>query len=170
MRRRPRAWCWRRSCQKTMSQRRRRFSSTPSGSEWTRSHPATCLSKFRPDGVIYSLVSSRGRSPYAAFCGGQDKDEDLFWIAREGLKAPLPENWKPCKTTDEEVSPTEPRCGAITVPSADMCGCSQIYYFNFATGESVWDHPCDEYYRTLYADEVSPRLTQRSTLRKRGGR
>ena len=104
--------------------------------------------------MIYSLVSSRGRSPYAAFCGGQDKDEDLFWIAREGLKAPLPENWKPCKTTDEEVSPTEPRCGAITVPSADMCGCSQIYYFNFATGESVWDHPCDEYYRNLYHEEV----------------
>ena len=22
-----------------------------------------------------------------------------------------------------------------------------IYYFNFKTGESIWDHPCDEYYR-----------------------
>lgn len=22
------------------------------------------------------------------------------WIAREGLKAPLPEHWKPCKTND----------------------------------------------------------------------
>lgn len=30
-------------------------------------------------------------------------DKDLFWIAREGLKAPLPENWKPCKTSEEEV-------------------------------------------------------------------
>lgn len=29
----------------------------------------------------------------------------------------------------------------------------QIYYFNFATGESVWDHPCDEYYRQLYTEE-----------------
>ncbi|EKX46884.1 hypothetical protein GUITHDRAFT_70094 [Guillardia theta CCMP2712] len=63
---------------------------------------------------------------------GMDPDEDkaLFWIAREGLKAPLPENWKPCKTGDDE-----------------------IYYFNFATGESVWDHPCDEYYRNLFKDE-----------------
>ncbi|GMF45849.1 unnamed protein product [Phytophthora fragariaefolia] len=37
-------------------------------------------------------------------------------------QAPLPENWKPCKTTDTE----------------------EIYYFNFATGQSTWDHPCDE--------------------------
>ncbi len=28
------------------------------------------------------------------------KDKDLLWIAREGLKSPLPENWKPCKTVD----------------------------------------------------------------------
>lgn len=38
------------------------------------------------------------------------------------LQAPLPENWKPCKTTDTE----------------------EIYYFNFASGQSTWDHPCDE--------------------------
>jgi len=44
---------------------------------------------------------------------GMDLDEDkaLFWIAREGLKAPLPENWKPCKCKDTE----------------------EIYYFNFET-------------------------------------
>jgi len=28
-----------------------------------------------------------------------------------------------------------------------------IYYFNFVTGESIWDHPCDEYYRKLYESE-----------------
>ena len=61
------------------------------------------------------------------------QDKDLQWIAREGLKAPLPEHWKPCKTTDTD----------------------EIYYFNFSSGESTWDHPCDEYYRTLY--EVPPR-------------
>jgi hypothetical protein len=38
-----------------------------------------------------------------------------MWIAREGLKAPLPEHWKPCKT-----------------PTGD------IYYFNFQSGDSVW--------------------------------
>ena len=61
------------------------------------------------------------------------QDKDLQWIAREGLKAPLPQHWKPCKTTDTD----------------------EIYYFNFSSGESTWDHPCDEYYRTLY--EVPPR-------------
>jgi len=69
---------------------------------------------------------------YAKWLGmDPDKDQELFWVAREGLKAPLPENWKPCQTGDHE-----------------------IYYFNFATGESVWDHPCDEYYRNLYHEEV----------------
>ena len=58
------------------------------------------------------------------------EDDDLRWIVREGLKASLPKDWKPCKTGDGEV-----------------------YYFNFETGESVWDHPCDEYYRKLYEDE-----------------
>jgi centrosomal protein CEP164 len=73
-------------------------------------------------------------------------DKDLQWIAREGLKAPLPEHWKPCKTTDTD----------------------EIYYFNFSSGESTWDHPCDEYYRTLY--EVPPRRPKRLDLLSWRGR
>lgn len=26
---------------------------------------------------------------------------------------------------------------------------NEMYYFNFETGESVWDHPCDEHYRKV---------------------
>jgi hypothetical protein len=45
------------------------------------------------------------------------------------------------------------------------CRCAQpcktndgeVYYFNFSTGESVWDHPCDEYYRKLYDEEKQRR-------------
>lgn len=82
---------------------------------------------------------------YAKWLGMDvQEDRDLLWIAREGLKvrrrrlrdsrealmvsfavlhqAPLPENWKPCKTVDT----------------------GEIYYFNFATGDSTWDHPCDD--------------------------
>ena len=55
-------------------------------------------------------------------------DAHLLWVAREGLKAPLP--WKPCKSPDGE-----------------------IYYFNFSTGESVWDHPCDEHYKAKFEEE-----------------
>jgi len=68
---------------------------------------------------------------YAKWLGmDPEKDKELFWIAREGLKAPLPPEWKPCKTQDTE----------------------EIYYFNFSTGESSWDHPCDEYYRKVVDD------------------
>ena len=28
-----------------------------------------------------------------------------------------------------------------------------IYYFNFATGASTWEHPCDEFYRNLLKQE-----------------
>lgn len=69
---------------------------------------------------------------YAKWLGMDlEKDKDLYWIAREGLMAPLPKSWKPCKTKDTE----------------------DIYYFNFSTGESTWDHPCDGYYKRLYEEE-----------------
>ncbi|KAL2919813.1 hypothetical protein HK105_200730 [Polyrhizophydium stewartii] len=68
---------------------------------------------------------------YAKFLGmDPDKEKHLLWIARESLKAPLPEDWKPCQTED-----------------------GNIYYFNFKTGESMWDHPSDEHYRKLYQSE-----------------
>jgi centrosomal protein CEP164 len=45
-------------------------------------------------------------------------DQHLLWIAREGIKAPLPDDWKPCKSSSGD-----------------------IYYFNFRTGDSRWEHP-----------------------------
>jgi hypothetical protein len=54
--------------------------------------------------------------------------EKLLHIAREGLKAELPSDWKPCKTGDEN-----------------------LYYFNFVTSESTWDHPCDKIFKEKYA-------------------
>ena len=50
----------------------------------------------------------------------------LLLYAPQGLVTPLPEGWKPC-----------------AAPSGEL------YYFNFDTGESVWEHPGDEYYRNL---------------------
>jgi hypothetical protein len=65
---------------------------------------------------------------YAVWLGMSLPTDDKFlYIAKEGLKAPLPPPWKPCKTSEGE-----------------------IFYFNFSTGESVWDHPCDEFYRNQY--------------------
>lgn len=49
-----------------------------------------------------------------------------MYIAKEGLVAPLPEQWKPHQTKNNEV-----------------------YYVNIDTGEKMWEHPCDEYYQQL---------------------
>jgi len=69
---------------------------------------------------------------YAEWLGMDiEEDKDLMWIARAGLKAPLPHPWKPCQTAED----------------------GEIFYFNFETGESVWDHPCDDYHRQLYERE-----------------
>ena len=68
---------------------------------------------------------------YAAWLGMDlAADADLLWIARNGLLAPLPPAWKPCKAPDGD-----------------------IYYFNFTTSDSEWDHPCDERFKALYRAE-----------------
>ncbi|KAM4566442.1 uncharacterized protein cep164 isoform 2-T4 [Odontesthes bonariensis] len=59
-----------------------------------------------------------------------DNEPELLWLAREGIVAPLPPEWKPCQ---------------------DVTG--DIYYFNFSSGQSTWDHPCDEHYRSLVSQE-----------------
>ena len=35
-----------------------------------------------------------------------------------------------------------------------------VYYFNFASGESTWDHPCDEHYRSLYEKQKQRKLKE----------
>lgn len=59
-----------------------------------------------------------------------DTEPHLLWIAREGVVAPIPHPWKAC---------TE--------------GGDDVFYFNFETGESVWDHPSDEMYKQMVDDE-----------------
>lgn len=61
-------------------------------------------------------------------------ETDLLWIADEGIKAPLPHGWKP-----------------VTTENGDL------YYFNFDTGDSMWEHPCDEYYKNLVKSERKKR-------------
>ncbi|VDL90006.1 unnamed protein product [Schistocephalus solidus] len=59
-----------------------------------------------------------------------DKEPYLAKLVHECLTASLPENWKAC---------------------ADQQG--NLYYFNFATGDSSWEHPCDALYRRLAMEE-----------------
>ncbi|CAF0802679.1 unnamed protein product [Adineta steineri] len=63
---------------------------------------------------------------YATYIGiDPDKELDLLWLAKEGLMKPLPSGWKACQEENGE-----------------------LYYFNFDTGKSSWDHPYDEIYKT----------------------
>jgi len=67
---------------------------------------------------------------YAKYLGMDlKKDKKYFSIAREGLKAPLPEKWKPYKNSKGD-----------------------IYYINMETNQSVYEHPCDEHYRKLFQE------------------
>lgn len=59
-----------------------------------------------------------------------EEDEDLLWIAREGLTAPLPEPWEAVETGDGEV-----------------------FFRNKETHEATYVHPMDEEYRELYRQE-----------------
>jgi centrosomal protein CEP164 len=101
-----------------------------------RSRARTWKQKREGDSIILEEEIDPNYAPteeevieYAEWLGMDvAKETDLMWIAREGLIAPLPPDWKPCKTVDTE----------------------EIYYFNFTSGESIWDHPCDEHYRKLY--------------------
>eukprot|EP01062_Namystynia_karyoxenos_P004889 TRINITY_DN11730_c0_g1_i1.p1 TRINITY_DN11730_c0_g1~~TRINITY_DN11730_c0_g1_i1.p1 ORF type:complete len:1010 (+),score=255.47 TRINITY_DN11730_c0_g1_i1:75-3032(+) len=74
------------------------------------------------------------------------QDRALMWIAREALKAPLPEHWKICYTDEREV-----------------------YYFNMRTGESIWDHPMDAYYKALFRQEKAKLEKKRRKMRLYSG-
>lgn len=56
------------------------------------------------------------------------QDQELLYIAQEGLKAPLPDEWKPCQNRRGET-----------------------FYLNLRTNQRTEEHPCDTYYR-----EVNP--------------
>jgi len=65
---------------------------------------------------------------YAEWLGMDlNQDQGLLWIARDGLKALLPLAWKACQAEDGD-----------------------IFYHNFTTGESTWDHPSDEHHKRMY--------------------
>ena len=72
---------------------------------------------------------------YAEWLGLDPKeDTDLMYLAKEGLKAPLKDGWKPCTNSDNE-----------------------IFYFNFLTGQTSWTHPADEAYRTMVQEKKRAR-------------
>jgi centrosomal protein CEP164 len=59
---------------------------------------------------------------YARYLGlDLEEDKELLYLAKEGLTASLPENWKACTTKNGD-----------------------IYYFNCLSYTSSWSHPLDK--------------------------
>ncbi|NXY83501.1 CE164 protein, partial [Alcedo cyanopectus] len=59
-----------------------------------------------------------------------EKEPELLWLAEEGIMAPLPPEWKAC---------IDPQ--------------GNLYYFNFVTRESSWEHPYDTHFRRFVIQE-----------------
>ena len=79
---------------------------------------------------------------YAAYLGMDiAADTDLLWIAQQALVAELPPGWT------EHADP--------------MSG--DAYFHNAQTGETVWEHPCDSYYRNLYDTLKAEKAAKSST-------
>ncbi|NWU88818.1 CE164 protein, partial [Upupa epops] len=72
-----------------------------------------------------------------------EKEPELLWLAKQGLMEQMPPEWKPCQNANGD-----------------------IYFFNFADGRSVWEHPCDSQYRQLVLLEREKLLHQKASKKK----
>lgn len=80
---------------------------------------------------------------YAQWLGADiETDQDLFYIAREALMSDLPKEWKIYQKNDG----------------------GDPFFFNTKTGESIWDHPLDDYYKELFREEKQMK-TQNASLK-----
>ncbi|KAG5503856.1 hypothetical protein JIQ42_07374 [Leishmania sp. Namibia] len=111
------------------------MSDIPSAGEVFRGDDGT-VSTILPSNYGQDYEASEGElEEYAEYIGiDPAKEPELMWIAKEGLRAALPDGWRACQTEDNEV-----------------------YYFNFQTGESLWDHPMDEHYKSQVLSERAKR-------------
>jgi hypothetical protein len=97
----------------------------------------------QPKPIILEELIDRNYEPtteeiteYAAWLGMDlETERDLFWIARTALKEPVPKPWKACRMDNSD----------------------DIFYFNFETGDSIWDHPCDIRFKQMYEEEKKKR-------------
>lgn len=114
----------------------KRISSSTASAELTKSLPATPSSSSQgSSSVICEEVfdeacfpSSEEINEYASLIGiDPQKEPHLLYLAKEGLMAALPTDWKICYSEEK----------------------NGHYYHNTRTKESQWDHPLDAIYRDL---------------------
>eukprot|EP00929_Paragymnodinium_shiwhaense_P000605 TRINITY_DN100859_c0_g1_i1.p1 TRINITY_DN100859_c0_g1~~TRINITY_DN100859_c0_g1_i1.p1 ORF type:complete len:572 (-),score=167.50 TRINITY_DN100859_c0_g1_i1:98-1759(-) len=81
---------------------------------------------------------------YAEFLGiDVDKEPQLMWIAKEGVVAPVPHPWKACTENEEDV-----------------------FYFNFETSESIWDHPSDDKFKRMVEEHRQKHVEEQAAKKK----
>ena len=73
------------------------------------------------------------------------RDEAYLQLARQGLQAVLPSEWKPCQVPGEE----------------------GVFYFNFETGQSQWEHPCVTLFREKFESERKKEEAEGSPRREK---
>ncbi len=84
-----------------------------------------------------------------------DRESELMWIARAGITAPLPSGWKPVSVFS---SNSHKLCLSSSSLFEIFVFCSQmddgeLYFYNFNTNQSSWEHPSDEKYRQMVREE-----------------
>lgn len=79
---------------------------------------------------------------YAIYLGMDPlKDKQYFWIAKEGLKSPLPQNWRPYRNRNGE-----------------------ILYYNIESNEFITEHPSDQYYMALFKEQKQKKNPLKPTV------
>jgi len=85
---------------------------------------------------------------FARYLGMDPIDDSAFlWIAEQALVAPLPDDW-----------------------SEHMDAEDNVFYYNVVTDASSWEHPMDQYYRTLFGklkSEAAERRRREEALLQR---
>ncbi|GMI11057.1 hypothetical protein TrLO_g10692 [Triparma laevis f. longispina] len=79
-------------------------------------------------------------------------------IAKKLLVEELPSGWKVCKLVEINHSEDELASDSLDIHS--------IYYFNFDTGESSWDHPLVAKYRAEQDEKTKARLANLSKQKR----
>lgn len=87
---------------------------------------------------------------YALFIGiDPDKDPELLDIAAEGISAPLPPNWKLYRNKNDP---------------------DDYFFFNSETGQSINDHPLDQYYINKAKEKLEEKYDKSSKREKNRGK
>ena len=97
----------------------------PLGTQSCPTTPQRALQAALPPELFRQAVLEHAE--YLGIMDPHGEDKSLLWIAERSLLAPLPEGWIQMSTET-----------------------GQVYYFNEQTGESDWNHPCDEEFRNLF--------------------